>query len=128
MQNFKLSFGNVIILKEDLAEIIIDEGVEVNGIMVEKLHDFLLRNLNAPFRLLINTQNSYSYTFRAQIQIAMLKEIEAIGVSVGSEVALMSIETMIFLSKNNSCVIQFEIFKSRIEALAWLQSIKILVA
>lgn len=128
MNKFILSFAEIIILKENLIEIIIDEGIEVSAGMVNEFHDFLLTYLEGPFRILINSKNSYSYTFRAQIQMANLKEIEAIGVSAETKSSMMSIETMIFLSKNNSCNIDFEIFKTRIEALAWLQNPKLISA
>lgn len=128
MKSYRLSFSEVIILKENLIEIIVDEGVVVNEVMVDEFHDFLLTNLKAPFRILISTKNSYSYTFRAQILIASLKEIEAIGVSIGNSGALMSFETMNFLNKNNRCNIQFQLFMTHIEALAWLQNLNMAVA
>lgn len=128
MNTYKLSFGQVVVLKPFLVEIIVDEGVVVNEVMIDEFHDFLLTNLSAPFRILISTKNSYSYTFRAQLLIASLKQIEAIAVSIGTSGALMSFETMNFLNKNNRCNIQFQLFMSRIEALAWLQNLNIAVA
>ncbi|MFD2725516.1 hypothetical protein [Hyunsoonleella rubra] len=63
MKEYKLSFGTIIVLKDNLAEVIINEGVVMNEVMVDIYHDFLLSYLKAPFSLLINKKNSYSYTF-----------------------------------------------------------------
>lgn len=128
MKKCRLSFAEILMLKEDLIEIIVDEGIVVNEVMVDEFHDFLLTNISAPYRILISTRNSYSYTFRAQLLIAKLKQIEAIGVSIENTGALMSFETMNFLNKNNRCNIQFELFMTRIEALAWLQGLNMAIA
>tara|TARA_R110000796_G_scaffold120962_4_gene235115 strand:+ start:492 stop:698 length:207 start_codon:yes stop_codon:yes gene_type:complete len=54
MKSHRLSFGEIIILKDNLAEVIINEGVLMDIKIVEDYHQFLLTHLKAPFSLLIN--------------------------------------------------------------------------
>ncbi len=121
MKSYNLSFGRIIILEDDLAEVIIDEGVIMDELMVDVYHDFLLSYLKAPFSLLINKKNSYSYTFEAQKVIANLKEIYAMAVIVGTDAAVMSTETLIKINETNNWNIK--LFRTKPEAMEWLENL-----
>src|SRR5690606_41425198 len=102
MKSYELPFATIIIHRNDLAEVIINEGVVLNALMVDVYHDFLLTYLQAPFTLLINNKNSYSYTFEAQRAIANLKEIKQMVFVVETNGALMSTETLIKLNEDKN--------------------------
>lgn len=80
MNSYQLSFGEIIILENNLAEVIVDEGIEMDINMVNEYHTFLREHLSAPFSLLINKLNRYSYTFEAQQSIATIPEVNAMAV------------------------------------------------
>ena len=63
MPYMDLPFATIIKLREDIAEVIINEGVEMNLDMVNQYHEYLLLHFKAPFSLLINKVNSYTYNF-----------------------------------------------------------------
>lgn len=119
MRSYKLPFGTIDILKKNLAEVIVEEGIVMDEIMVDEYHDFLLTNLEAPFSVLINKKHPYSYTFEAQKLIGKLNELKAIAVVIGTNGGLMSTETLIDINKNSSWNIK--IFQKRDEALSWLE-------
>lgn len=121
MKEYTLSFGTITVLKDDLAEVIINEGVVMNEIMVDLYHDFLLSYLKAPFSLIINKKNSYSYTFEAQKIIANLKEIYAMAVIVGTNAAVMSTKTLMQINASNNWNIK--LFRTKPEALEWIESL-----
>jgi len=75
-----LSFAQITILRDDIAEVVVNEGIEMNIDMVNEYHTFLLKHLKAPFSLLINKIYSYSYDFLAQRNLAELKEIHSMAV------------------------------------------------
>ena len=52
----------------------------MNAQMVAQYHEFLLSHLQAPFALLINKVNAYSYDFDAQEKLATLEQISATAV------------------------------------------------
>ncbi|MDO5977916.1 hypothetical protein [Flavivirga spongiicola] len=118
MKNYRLSFGTINIINNKLAEVIVDEGVEMDEAMVDEYHDFLLDNLEAPFSLLVNKKHAYSYTFQAQRKIVSLEEIKNIAIIIGSSGALMSIKTL--LAINGNTYKNIEMFQKREEALVWL--------
>ena len=45
MNVHELSFSKIILLSESIAEVIINEGVELDEKMVEQYHEFLLSHL-----------------------------------------------------------------------------------
>lgn len=118
MSSYQLSFGEIILLEDNLAEVIVDNGVEMDIKMVNEYHDFLLNHLTAPFTLLINKRNSYSYTFEAQQNIANLPEIKAMAVIAydqQSEVATQSLNEV-----HRKVNWNIKIFPQRDVALNWL--------
>lgn len=121
MKICKLSFGKITILNNNLAEVIVDEGVVFDEIMVDEYHDFLLTNMEAPFSLIINKKHSYSYSFQAQKIIANLKEIKAMAVVAETSGSVMSTETLINVNGNYKWNIR--LFNSRESAIVWLDSL-----
>lgn len=119
MKSYRLTFGTITIVDNGLAEVIVDEGVELNEENVIEFHDFLLEIFDAPFSLLINRKHSYSYTFQAQRLIGKLDEIKAIAVLIASSGALMSTETIINLNKDSDWNIY--VFQERDKALEWIE-------
>ena len=117
---YKLSFGTIITINNHLAEVIIDEGIEMDEHLVDAYHDFLLSHLKAPFSLLINKKNSYSYTFEAQKIIANLEEIDNMAVLVGTLGSTLATKTIISLKEREN----IKIFVDRVEALDWLNDQK----
>lgn len=121
MKICKLSFGEITIVNNNLAEVVVNEGVVFDEIMVDEYHDFLLTNMEAPFSLIINKKNSYTYTFEAQKIIANLKEIKAMAVVAGTSGSVMSTETLINVNGNYKWNIR--LFNNRESAVVWLDSL-----
>jgi len=116
----KLSFGSIEIIRNDIAEVVIDEGIEMNENMVEQYHSFLLLHLQAPFSLLINKINSYSYTFNAQVKLDTLVEINAIAVIAYSQGAMLTTELLASYPRDIEW--NMNVFSNRDRALTWLFS------
>ena len=120
MDLHELSFAKIIVLREDIAEVVVNEGVEMNMAMLEEYHDFLLSNLRHPFSLLINKVNSYTYDFATQINLATLKEINALAIDSYSRITKACTESL--ASRPRAADWNLKIFSNRAEALAWLES------
>ena len=119
MDLYELPFAKIIILRDDIAEVMINEGVQMNLDMVEQYHDFLLSHLQAPFSLLINKVNAYSYDFDAQQKLATLKEIRAMAVVAYNRVSRIATETLAAYPREVKW--NLKIFSDRQEALNWLK-------
>ena len=95
MNSYKLSFGTINVLQNDLAELIVNEGVLIDKVMIKQFHDFLINKFKGVFGLLVNILHSYSYTFGAQKTISKLNEIKSMAVVAQTSGAVMSRETLI---------------------------------
>ena len=120
MDIHKLSFAKINILRKDIAEVIINENIEMDAYMVEQYHDFLLTHLQAPFSLLINKINSYSYDFQAQKNIASLNEIKAMAVVAYNQSTVISTRSLEDVPRKTKW--NMRIFNDRNESLSWLIS------
>ena len=120
MDLYELPFAKIILLEKDLAEVLIDDGIEMNAAMVDTYHDFLLTHLQAPFSLLINKVNAYTYDFEAQENLATLEQINAMAVVTYNRISAISTESL--ASMPRSMAWNLKIFSDRSEALAWLKS------
>ena len=119
MKTYELSFAKINVLSDDVAEVIINNGVEMNSAMVDEYHDFLLLHLKAPFSLLINKVNEYSYGRDALGKIASLKEIKAMAVISYKESTTLTTEFLKSFPREVDW--NLEIFNDRDKALAWLE-------
>ena len=118
MTSHNFNFGKVILLQENIAEVIIYEGVEITLAMVNEYHDFLLKNLRAPFSILVNKIHSYTYSFEAQTKILNFKELHALGVV--SYTYISELSTMMLHSQARDYSWNLKIFKDREIAYEWL--------
>ena len=90
----RLPFADIILLRDDIAECIIHEGIEMDVRMVVQYHDFLIENLTSPFSLLINKLNSYTYTFEAQKKLGSIPHINAMAVVTYRNSSKISTESL----------------------------------
>ncbi|PCI63600.1 MAG: hypothetical protein COB35_00745 [Gammaproteobacteria bacterium] len=121
METHQLSFAQIVILRPDIAEVIINDGIEINIVMMHEYHKFLLTHLKKPFSLLINKLNCYSYDFEAQTQLANLTEVNAMAVityTKASELATRSLSSGVL----RKTPWHLEIFPDRQSALLWLEN------
>jgi len=121
METYQLSFAQITILRPDIAEVVVNDGIEMNMAMVNEYHKFLIAHLTAPFSLLINKINSYSYDFEAQIHLANINEINAMAIvayTKATQYSTHSLATGAFRKKSWN----IEIFHERQTALSWLEN------
>jgi len=117
---YELPFAKIIILSDSIAEVIINENIEMTLAMVNQYHDFLLSHLNSPFSLLINKLNTYTYDFEAQMNLATLTEINAMAVVAYSRSTTISTEYLKSLVPRDIDW-NLNIFSNREEAINWLR-------
>lgn len=123
MHTYTLPFGDITILQEHLAEVVIFEGIIMDEDIVDDYHNFLLSNLKPPFSLLINKKFAYSYTFGAQLKIGDLTQIDKMAVVAYSNLTEMATKSLMHLNVNKNWNIQ--IFQERDSALNWLVNAEI---
>ncbi len=120
MKEYQLSFGKILLLREDIAEVIVDEGIEMDTTMVDEYHQFLLSHLKAPFSLLVNKVHSYTYTFEAQSKLAELDEINVMAVVSYNKTTQSATQFLATFPREKPW--NLEIFPDRLSALAWIEA------
>jgi hypothetical protein len=116
----ELRFGKIILLTDKIAEVIINDGVEMNEAMVDEYHEFLIAHLQAPFSLLVNKINSYTYDFPAQIKLAAIEQINAMAIIAYKRITKCSTEALACVPRKIEW--NMRIFPDRDTALQWLVS------
>jgi len=119
MELHELSFGKISILHSDIAEVIVDEGANVDMKMVEEIHNCFLSIFSNSFSLLINKTNSYSTQLDALIQFGTLPTINKIAIFAPNKMAKLSADFSADIP--SSAVLNIKVFTNRDDALAWLK-------
>jgi len=117
-----IEFAKIIIIKNDVAEIIIDKEIELTLEMVRRLHQTLRDNLTAPFFLLINKINDYSYDFEAMHELGTIKEIA--GIAIISYSVQTQINSQYISKLKRKKIWNAKTFNNRDDALEWIQQQK----
>jgi hypothetical protein len=120
MNLYELSYAKIIILRDDIAEVIINDDVVMNVVMVKHYHEFLRTHLTSPFSLLINKINSYTYDFDAQLELATIAEINVMAVVAYNRITELTTESLASYPRSKKW--NLEVFLNRKDALAWLIS------
>ncbi|MCW9015127.1 MAG: hypothetical protein OQL06_15275 [Gammaproteobacteria bacterium] len=120
MDLYELEFAKIFILRDDIAEVIVNEGVEMNEAMVDEYHEFLITHLQAPFSLLVNKLNSYTYDFNAQRKLATIKQINVMAIVAYNHITSAVTEALAKFPRDTQWKLQ--VFSDRDTALRWLIS------
>jgi len=79
MEKYRLSFCTVNILTDNIAEVIIDDNIEVSMEMVEEHDKFLCSMFKGNFGVLVNKINTYSYSLEAKLLMGSVVNMKAIA-------------------------------------------------
>ncbi len=119
-EEYRLPFATFIKLDSDIAELIIDHGLELDVAMVTALHQWMLDHLEAPFSVLVNRINSYSYSPESQFILGSLEELNAIAEVAYSLKSRLVVEILADMPRDHPW--NMECFSDRASALTWLYS------
>jgi len=111
----EFSFALVVQLADDLFEVTVNEGAELDRAEAEQLIGFYAQH-TAHARLLVNRTNQYSSTHDFLEAMTTADTIKAMAIYVPSYQKALIAETQKFLFK-----IPFERFLDRDDALEWLK-------
>lgn len=119
MQEYRLSFGVIRLLNDRIAEVVVDEGIEMTLENVAEYHEFLIEYLPENAGLLVNKVNSYTYNFEAQQHLFLLEKIIAHAVVVHSVSSRLATESMVQIQRSRQGM-NLQLFDRFDAALQWL--------
>lgn len=80
MIKYQLSFAKINLINENIAEVIVDQNVEISLEMSEEYDRFLSKIFTNNFALLVNKINQYDFSFEAKLSMASHDNLMAIAV------------------------------------------------
>lgn len=120
LKQISLSFCDIVFLTDNIAEVTTHCGVEVGDAQVDEYHHFWETTMSAPFGVLVNKQNDYSYAFSAMRRIGALAMLRAVAVLHYSGKSQELQQLVNRVRPGNQLNMQH--FFDRDRAIAWLQA------
>lgn len=117
----QLSFCSVLIISPQIVEVILNEGVEITGDMVDEFFMVVGEHMDSEISILLNKVTKYSYRFDALMKLSPSTKIRNIGVVTYDSLAASTSKFM--MDRFNTSNKNVQLFKAREEALQWLQSL-----
>lgn len=77
---YRLSFGQISLVTDKIAELVIDSGVEITLEMCEEMDEFLLDHFPGKFAIINNRIQDYSLTYEAILQMGSLEHFVAAAI------------------------------------------------
>ena len=118
-QQLRLPFADIVVLKPNIAELVVFSGIELTSGMVQEYQQVLVKHLKQPIGLLINKRNAYTYSFSAQMEIGLAKEIRATAILVERESSVLVMQSIKGMPDHTQW--NMDIFFERDAALTWLE-------
>ena len=78
--NFITSFGHIKIISPNIAEIVINHGIEISLEVVEEFEVLMNKYFHKHYAILINRINHYSYAYESLLCIGSLMNLKAVAV------------------------------------------------
>ncbi len=120
MEKLELSFGEIRVLGEDLAEVIIRARTEVTAKMIDEYDRTLRMHFKCPCRVLVNKKNAYHLTFDAQQKVADMQSIRAAAILSQTRAGHVSSRIIMMFPGKGKWKMSF--FSDRETALHWLET------
>lgn len=117
----QLTFCSILIISPKIVEVILNEGVEVTGDMVDEFFQTIAENMDSEISVLLNKVTKYSYRFDALMKLSPSTKIRNIGVVTYDSLAASTSKFM--MDRFNTSNKNVQLFSAREDALAWLQSL-----
>lgn len=122
MELYELPHAKIIKHSDDIAEVIVNQGVDYDLVMVEAYHQWLRENMLSPCYIMVNRINSYSLTFAAQQKLAEIENIRAIALVTYTRSSKLA--SQILSQQWTLMPLDCEIFDSPMAALQWLKDLR----
>lgn len=123
MEKHRLSFVQINLLNEKIAEVIFDKGVYISIEMMEEIETFFCTFFKTDFGVIVNKIYPYTYSLEAQLTMGSLIHMKSIASINYSKEGVANTEDIINKRSNDKLNIkQFNGLElGRQQALKWLQ-------
>ena len=112
-----IEFGDFKEIESQIVEIIINEGVVLDGNKIQMIEEGLLEKYGDRYALLVNRINHYSHTHESMMKVSRLRNLAGIAILVYQDFA-KQVAAIHKLYQSNVAV-----FDDREKAITWLRDL-----
>ena len=112
-----LEFGDLKEIEPQIVEVIINEGIILDGDKIQRIEERLLEKYSNRYALLVNRKNHYSHTHESMMRVARLRNLAGIAILVYEDFA-KQVAVIHELYQRNVVV-----FDDRGSAITWLRNL-----
>ena len=112
-----LEFGNFKEIEPHIVEIIIDEGVVLDGHKIQMIEERLLSKYSNRYALLVNRIHHYSHTHESMMKVSRLRNLAGIAILVYEDFAKQVAVIRELYQRNVG------VFDDRAKAMTWLRNL-----
>jgi hypothetical protein len=112
-----LDFGDFKEIEPQIVEVIINEGVVLDGDKIQRVEEGFLEKYSNRYALLVNRINRYSHTHESMMRVSRLKNLAGMAILVYEDFAKQVALIHELYQQNVS------VFDDRGKAIAWLRNI-----
>ena len=120
---YTLSFGFINLISDNIAELMIDEGVVMSLEMCEEYDEFLLNYFEGPFAVLVNKIHNYTFTYEASLHVASVENLKAVAVITYDQLNLDKARDLLERRKHDELNVKnfSGLHMGRNKAIEWLE-------
>jgi len=119
---YKLSFCEIEQLSDNIFEVTINEGVIIDEVFALEAEKFWHALIKKPYRLLVNNNNNFSYSFMGSQKIGEHLLEEKTAVLIDDPITEEQLKIVLDLKKMSGNAANRMIFHDRDEAIKWLET------
>jgi len=112
-----LEFGDLKEIEPQIVEVIINEGIVLDGDKIQRIEERLLEKYSNRYALLVNRKNHYSHTHESMMRVSRLRNLAGIAILVYEDFA-KQVALIHELYQRN-----IEVFDDRGKAITWLRNV-----
>ena len=112
-----LEFGDFKEIEPQIVEVIINEGIALDGEKIQRIEERLLEKYSNRYALLVNRINHYSHTHESMMKVSRLRNLVGIAILVYEDFA-KQVAAIHELYQRNVAV-----FDDREKAITWLRNL-----
>ncbi|MCK4838636.1 MAG: hypothetical protein KAS94_07505 [Desulfobulbaceae bacterium] len=120
---YQLSFCEVEQLSDNIFEVTINHGTEIDKECAQEALIFWHELRKEPYGLLVNSKNSFSYSFRGAQKIGAYPLERKTAALINDNISMVQMSLVLDMKKMAGYVGNIKVFHDREEAIAWLETI-----
>ena len=120
---YQLSFCEIEQLSDNIYEVTTAEGTVIDDQCAKEANEFWLNLRKEPFFILVNTENSFTFSFTGSIEIGKNPLRKKVAILLSNKKTKGEVAMTVDLKKTENYSEETRCFHDRVEAIEWLEAV-----